>query len=75
MSIIDNLKKAVDTVTSGKGVDLLISRVSTDEREARLAICHDCEFYLQATTQCKKCGCFVPMKSWLKKSECPMNKW
>lgn len=41
----------------------------------RMRICKTCEQYNLATTQCKKCGCFMYIKARLKSSECPLKKW
>lgn len=48
----------------------------TDEEVAkkRLKICEGCEFY-KITKQCEKCGCFMPAKTKLSISECPIGKW
>ena len=51
-------------------VDELKKRV-----EDRLTICKDCPFFLKATRQCGKCGCFMPAKTALPSSKCPINKW
>ena len=49
-------------------------KVPSDERERRLAICLSCEF-LESMNRCKKCGCFMDVKTWLPLSECPAKKW
>jgi hypothetical protein len=41
----------------------------------RLEICKGCEFYRAKTNQCKKCGCFMKLKTLLEKSKCPIGKW
>lgn len=41
----------------------------------RLEICKSCEFYKHATNRCGKCGCFMSMKTTLKKASCPVGKW
>lgn len=48
--------------------------VSDDVASARLAVCSECPDYM-ATKQCKKCGCFMPIKTKLLHSVCPSNKW
>jgi len=40
----------------------------------RLSICSSCEFY-KITTQCSKCGCFMPLKTKLAEAQCPVGKW
>jgi hypothetical protein len=41
----------------------------------RLDICKTCEFYRAKTNQCKKCGCFMKLKTSLANAKCPINKW
>jgi hypothetical protein len=40
----------------------------------RLAICESCPHYLP-TSQCSKCGCFMPVKAGLEHASCPVGKW
>lgn len=41
----------------------------------RLDICKACPELIELTSQCKKCGCFMGMKTKLKKANCPIGKW
>jgi hypothetical protein len=41
----------------------------------RLEICKGCPELIQLTTTCKKCGCFMAVKTKLKASTCPIGKW
>lgn len=75
MGIIDKLKKSVRNTITNTTEEIKDFKISEDERNARLDTCKSCEFYLSTTTQCKKCGCFMPLKTWLKNSSCPMDKW
>ena len=59
-------------------LDLLNPRTqhTTDEEaKARLDICKECPFFIKATTQCTKCGCFMFAKTKLKSAKCPEGKW
>ena len=49
--------------------------VPTDVRDRRLAICDTCEFLFAPTKQCKKCGCFLKMKTSFADFKCPIDKW
>lgn len=49
-------------------------KVPSDERDRRLSICQGCE-YLESLNRCKKCGCFMDVKTWLPMSSCPVKKW
>jgi rRNA maturation endonuclease Nob1 len=44
-------------------------------RNARYETCKGCEELFQPTKTCKKCGCFMAMKTWLKEATCPLGKW
>lgn len=42
---------------------------------SRLEICKGCEFYKAKSNQCKKCGCFMKLKTTLEHAKCPIGKW
>ena len=42
---------------------------------ARLSICRGCEFFRAKTEQCRKCGCFMKLKTKLERAHCPIGKW
>lgn len=48
-----------------------------DEETAssRFEICKRCPEFVDLTTQCKKCGCVMKLKTKLKMAECPLGKW
>lgn len=48
---------------------------SQEEMEKRFSICLGCEFLIAEHSRCLKCGCFMNMKTRLKVSKCPVNKW
>jgi len=39
----------------------------------RIKICRECEHYKMYF--CKKCGCFMPVKTKIKDVNCPIDKW
>lgn len=41
----------------------------------RFSICSACPEMIKLTSQCKKCGCFMNLKTKLQKAECPIGKW
>jgi len=43
--------------------------------EYRLEICRGCPEYRPKTNQCKKCGCFMKLKTTLLNARCPIGKW
>lgn len=42
---------------------------------SRYSICQGCEHFINLTKQCKKCGCFMNLKTKLAGAECPVGKW
>lgn len=50
-------------------------RSSQELSAYRLEICKQCVFYRPKTNQCKKCGCFMKLKTTLANAKCPMGKW
>ena len=57
--------------------DLLSSEMRTTYESAsdRLKICLECPELIQATKQCKKCGCLMTLKTKLSNAVCPLGKW
>lgn len=41
----------------------------------RMAICKECPELIKLTRQCKKCGCFMEIKTKLQAAKCPLGKW
>ena len=41
----------------------------------RLEICTECPFFRQASKTCKKCGCFMTLKTSLAHAKCPIGNW
>lgn len=46
-----------------------------DESNKRYDICKSCPELIQLSKQCKKCGCFMAVKTKLAKASCPIGKW
>jgi hypothetical protein len=44
-------------------------------QEQRYSICKSCPEFINLTTQCKKCGCIMKLKTKLSLAQCPINKW
>lgn len=49
--------------------------VSDEVQEYRYAVCESCEYFRRTTKQCKKCGCFMTIKTGMANAECPAGKW
>jgi len=43
--------------------------------QARYDICKQCDQLIKNIMICKACYCFLPGKTRLKSSECPLEKW
>lgn len=43
--------------------------------EKRFSICKGCPELTAVTSQCKKCGCFMHIKTKLELATCPLNRW
>ena len=49
---------------------------SLDEiAEERFSMCKGCEHFIKLSKQCKKCGCFMNLKTKLEEATCPIGKW
>jgi hypothetical protein len=58
--------------------DLFDPRQPRSDRElieSRLAICNTCPFFKKNLAKCKKCGCFMKLKTTLKEASCPVGHW
>jgi hypothetical protein len=44
-------------------------------QKKRYDICIECPELINATKQCRKCGCFMQMKTKLIDASCPIGKW
>lgn len=43
--------------------------------DERYNICKSCEFFLENTKRCSKCGCFLKIKTAVPAFHCPIDKW
>lgn len=52
------------------------TKLATEElSKERYSICQSCENFFNLTKQCKKCGCFMNVKTTLEAAKCPIGKW
>ena len=42
---------------------------------SRFDICKGCPELIKLTSQCKKCGCIMRIKTKLEAAKCPIGKW
>ena len=50
-------------------------RSDEDIIKERLEICNACEWLRKGSQRCRKCGCFMTLKTTLKQAKCPIGKW
>ena len=43
--------------------------------DARFSECQSCEHFIKPTSQCKKRGCFMKVKTRIATARCPIGKW
>lgn len=43
--------------------------------EHRLSICNQCPWFNKRLAKCRKCGCFMKLKSTLRQAKCPIDRW
>jgi len=49
---------------------------ATNEKSSeRFNICKSCPELIKFTSQCKKCGCFMKVKTTMEYASCPIGKW
>ena len=46
-----------------------------EEVARRYSICEQCPAFRKTTQTCKKCGCFMKLKTRLHDAHCPIGKW
>ena len=50
-------------------------KLTEEQRNVRYDICKSCEWFFTPTSTCKKCGCFMAMKTYMPSKSCPIGKW
>lgn len=48
---------------------------SEEVRQERFKICESCQWFKPRSKTCKKCGCFMNLKTHLLNAKCPIGKW
>ena len=52
-----------------------LPHVIKELKEKRYSICKSCEYFDKNSKNCKKCSCFMPMKTLFVVATCPLEKW
>ena len=50
-------------------------KADPDLMKERLAICNECPWLNKSFVKCRKCGCFMKLKTTLMSAKCPEGKW
>lgn len=53
----------------------LTKKVDSSISDYRYEICKTCPELVKISNQCKKCGCFMSLKTKIESSKCPLGKW
>jgi hypothetical protein len=56
-------------------LDPSVEKATDELASQRFDICKSCPELIKLTNQCKKCGCFMHLKTKLEKASCPIEKW
>ena len=78
MDFTENYKEKKIKMDDVKPWDLLNPNKERSPEELaqyRLEICKGCEHFSKLSIRCKKCGCFMKLKTNLKDAKCPIGKW
>lgn len=70
-TFVDKLKEKLNSVS--QKIDEALA--PEDIKEQRITICKECDQFIKITSQCKMCGCYMPAKTSLANSSCPLRKW
>jgi hypothetical protein len=73
MGILNTLLYPAKRVAEQVFTDGVLAKKEVAER--RFRICKLCPYYFKATGNCKKCGCFVDIKTKYKDQKCKLGKW
>ena len=73
---INNIKESANNfISNAKHSTLLMGEDQQDIVQARWQECLKCEYLIKATGNCKKCGCFMQLKTKMAGQKCPIGKW
>ena len=75
LSAWQQYKKNLGTTRPWHMLDPTAERSTAEDADKRLDICKSCPELITLTSQCKKCGCFMPAKTKLENAVCPLGKW
>ncbi len=71
----EDYKKNLGETRPWDMLDPSVERASEEVAKDRFDMCKACPELIKLSNQCKKCGCFMILKTKLAKAECPLGKW
>lgn len=77
---LENIKQVIQNNKDSLVSPLDLVNPNTEWAEESLSnerynICKSCPELIKLTKQCKKCGCFMAVKTKLQLATCPLGKW
>lgn len=75
MSAWKDYKAKLGTTRPWDVINPNVPKATDSTAESRMSICNLCPELINATKQCKQCGCFMKMKVRLEAATCPIGKW
>jgi len=69
VNIFDSAADSVKRVIKDRRI------VTASQQAERLSICVQCEHFSQGNAVCKKCWCFLKLKTQFANMCCPIDKW
>ncbi len=73
--ILEKLKSKLKAIEDQKQALLDEVKLPEDIRNVRFDMCKNCDHFFAPTSLCNKCGCYMPVKTYLPFSSCPIGKW
>jgi len=80
--MLDGLKKKMSQIAKDTEESELLANIEwekfklpEEERNVRYDICKSCEWFFTPTSSCRKCGCFMAVKTYMPNQSCPIGKW
>lgn len=72
---LNQLAEKAEEAALAAGIEWEKIKLSEEERNLRYDICKKCEWLFAPTNSCKKCGCFMAVKTYIPYQSCPIGKW
>lgn len=74
-SNLENYKNNVESTRPWDVINPKTEWANDELSNERYSICKICPELIKLTKQCRKCGCFMAIKTKLQNATCPIGKW